>query len=144
MMHPQKIKVFLQLIAVAHIAGGLLLPLLVNTVLFASYNSSLYETLGFEATRQGSEINFLLGLFGPTIASWGILFFYVVTTAFRQPDKHGWWAIFLCCLVWAPYDSVLSIQKGVYINALINLGSSLAILIPLFMARKHFVEAHSP
>ena len=138
-----KIKIFLQMIAIAHIVGGILLPFLVNTTLFATYNSLLYQALGFEASGQNAEINFLIGLFGPTIASWGVLFLYVVSTAFKNPDKKGWWAIFLCCLAWAPYDSLLSIQKGIYINALINLISALAILIPLFMARNHFLEAES-
>jgi len=131
------------MIAIAHIVGGILLPFLVNTTLFATYNSLLYQALGFEASGQNAEINFLIGLFGPTIASWGVLFLYVVSTAFKNPDKKGWWAIFLCCLAWAPYDSLLSIQKGIYINALINLISALAILIPLFMARNHFLEAES-
>ena len=131
------------MIAIAHIVGGILLPFLVNTTLFATYNSLLYQALGFEASGQNAEINFLIGLFGPTIASWGVLFLYVVSTAFKNPDKKGWWAIFLCCLAWAPYDSLLSIQKGIYINALINLISALAILIPLFMARKHFLEAEN-
>ena len=135
------IKIFLQMIAIAHIVGGILLPFLVNTPLFATYNSLLYQALGFEASGQNAEINFLIGLFGPTIASWGVLFLYVVSTAFKNPDKKGWWAIFLCCVAWAPYDSLLSIQKGIYINALINLISALAILIPLFMARNHFIEA---
>jgi len=138
-----KIKIFLQMIAIVHIVGGMLLPFLVNTTLFATYNSLLYQALGFEASGQNAEINFLIGLFGPTIASWGVLFLYVVSTAFKNPDKKGWWAIFLCCVAWAPYDSLLSIQKGIYINALINLISALAILIPLFMARNHFLEAES-
>ena len=135
------IKIFLQMIAIAHIVGGILLPFLVNTLLFATYNSLLYQALGFEASGQNAEINFLIGLFGPTIASWGVLFLYVVSTAFKNPDKKGWWAIFLCCVAWAPYDSLLSIQKGIFINALINLISALAILIPLFMARNQFLKA---
>jgi len=139
----QKIKIFLQLVAITHIVGGILLPFLVNTPLFATYNSLLYKSLGFDTTRQNTEVNFLIGLFGPTIASWGILFLCVVSTVFKNPDKKGWWAIFLCCLAWAPYDSLLSIQKGIYINALINLIASLTILIPLFMARKYFFDAEN-
>lgn len=142
-MFLQRLKIFLQLIAVTHIIVGILLPFLVNSALFATYNSLLYEALGFDTTSRHAEINFLIGLFGPTIASWGVLFLYVVTTAFKHPEKKGWWTIFLCCLLWAPYDSLLSIQKGIYVNALINLISSLAILIPLFMARKYFFEAEN-
>jgi hypothetical protein len=137
-MSLSRFRIFLQLIAIIHIAGGIFLPFLVNTQLFSTYNTLLNQALGFESTGKNAEINFLLGLFGPTIASWGVLFFYVVTNAFNNPDKRGWWAIFVSCILWAPYDSLLSIQKGIYINALINLFSALMILIPLFMARKYF------
>ena len=136
-----KIKFFLQLVAITHILVGLILPFLVNTSLFATYNTLLYQALGFETTRQNEQVNFLVGLFGPTIASWGILFLYVVTVAFKNPDKRGWWTIFACCILWAPYDSLLSIQKGIYINALINLISALTILVPLFLVRKYFFHS---
>jgi hypothetical protein len=137
-MSLSKLRIFLQVIAIAHIAGGMLLPFIVNTQLFSTYNELVNQALGFETTGKNVEINFLIGLFGPTIASWGVLFLYVVTTAFKNLDKRGWWAIFAACIVWAPYDSLLSIQKGIYINGLINLFSALMILIPLFMARKYF------
>ena len=140
----QRIKLFLQLIAIAHIIGGVLLPFLVNTSVFATYNTLVYQALGFDTTRTNPEVNFLIGLFGPTIASWGVLFFYVVSSAFKNLDQKGWWAIFLSCVAWAPYDSLLSIQSGIYINALINLISALAILTPLFMARKYFFPSEKP
>ena len=140
----QRTKFFLQLIAIAHIIGGVLLPFLVNTSVFATYNTLVYQALGFDATRTNPEVNFLIGLFGPTIASWGVLFFYVVSSAFKNLDPKGWWAIFLSCVAWAPFDSLLSIQQGIYINALINLISALAILTPLFMARKYFFPPEKP
>lgn len=143
-MNISQLKLFLQLIAIAHVAGGFLLPILVNTPLFATYNVTVYQALGVEGTGQNSTINFLHGLFGPTIASWGILFFYVVTTTFTKPDKKGWWAILLACLAWAPLDSFLSIQKGIYINGLIDLVVFIMILVPLFMARKYFFSSQAP
>jgi hypothetical protein len=141
---PSRVKTFLQLVAVVHIFAGLLLPFLVWTPLFKDYNAGLYQTLGLGPAAENPGINFLIGLFGPTIASWGVLFLYVITIAFKRPDKPGWWAIFFCCLVWAPYDSLLSIQHGIPINAVINLISALTILVPLFMARKYFFESNNP
>jgi hypothetical protein len=143
-MNLSRIKLFLQLVAIAHVIGGLFLPILVNTSLFAAYNTSVYEALEVEGTGQNSNINFLHGLFGPTIASWGILFFYVVTTTFAKPDKKGWWTILLACLAWAPLDCFLSIQKGIYLNGLIDLVVFVLILGPLFMARKHFFSPQAP
>jgi hypothetical protein len=137
-MYIQRIKVFLQLFAVGHIGLGLLLPYLVNTPLFENYNINLYRVLGFETITPHPQINFLLGLFGPTIASWGVLFLCVANNAFSNPDKKNWWYMLLACLAWAPYDSYLSIMQGIYINALINLVSALCILIPLFMVKGYF------
>lgn len=136
-----RIKVFLQLIAITHILGGVALPFLVNTPLFMTYNTNLYQALGFESNVRNPNVNFLIGLFGPTIASWGVLFLYVVMSGFKNPSKGAWWAIFFSCIVWAPYDSLLSIQQGIYINGLINLFSALAILIPIFIARKYFFSS---
>jgi hypothetical protein len=138
-----RLKIFLQLVAIAHILGGIFLPLLVNSPLFATYNTLLYQALGAETTVQNSAINFLMGLFGPTIASWGVLFLYVVSTAFKNPDPKGWWVIFLSCIVWALRQPVVH-SAEIPINAFINLVSAFAILIPLFMARKHFFQSENP
>src|SRR5687767_644399 len=102
-MFLSKIRLFLQLIAIVHIVGGILLPFLVNTQLFSTYNTLVNQALGFAPTGKNAEINFLIGLFGPTIASWGVLFLYVVNYAFKDLDKRGWWAIFASCILWAPY-----------------------------------------
>jgi hypothetical protein len=143
-MNISRIKLFLQLVAIAHVLGGLLLPFLINTPIFSPYNEIVYQALGIDSTGQNPNINFLLGLFGPTIASWGILFFYVITTTFTKPDKKGWWTILLASLAWAPLDSLLSIQKGIYINGLIDLIVFVMILAPLFMAKKYFFQPQAP
>ena len=139
-----QVKLFLQLIAIAHILGGFLLPILVDTFVFDTYNEIVFRALEVEGTGQHSNITFLHGLFGPTIASWGILFLYVVTTTFEKPDKRGWWTILFACLAWAPLDGFLSMQKGIYINGLIDLVVFVAILTPLFIARKHFFSSPTP
>ena len=136
-------KRILQGVAIAHIFAGIALPFLVNPPLFAPYNARLYRSLDVSSTEQSAAIVFLIGLFGPTIASWGVLFLHVVTVSFKNPDQRGWWTMFLCCLAWAPYDSLLSMQKGIWINALINLISALIILIPLFVVRRAFFHAGS-
>lgn len=138
------VKIYLQLLAGAHILGGFLLPILVDTFVFDTYNEIIFRALGVEGTGQKSNLIFLHGILGPTIASWGILFLYAVTTAFEKPDKRGWWTILFACLAWAPLDGFLSMQKGIYINGLIDLVVLVAILGPLFMTRKHFFSSPSP
>jgi hypothetical protein len=72
-----KFRIFLQLIAIAHIVGGILLPFLVNTQLFSTYNALVNQALGFETTGKSTDINFLIGLFGPTIPA-GESYFYTL------------------------------------------------------------------
>lgn len=132
-----RIKTLLQLVAAAHIFGGLLLPFLVAGPLFAKYNELTARALGFESGSTAG-VTFLISIFGPTVASWGILFFYAISTAFRDHDSRAWWILLVSILVWAPYEALLSIWARVYLNALIDFASAAAILIPLLLARRYF------
>jgi hypothetical protein len=79
-----------------------------------------------------------MAIFGPTIASWGVLFLYAVNSAFSRPSPQAWWFMFTACLVWAPYDSIFSLQHGIYLNAIFNAVALVLIMTPLLLLRKHF------
>jgi len=134
-------KGILQAIAVCHIIGGLVLPWVVHSTLFQQYNIQLSiafhnsNSVGFK--NQGE---FLTGLFGPSIASWGILFAYVINISFRNRDRRGWWTMITACLTWATYDSFLSIWNGIYINAILNSFIAMAIIIPLLIVKQYFLK----
>lgn len=128
------------LYAFAHVAGGLLLPWLVDTVLFTHYNNILATAFGVQEAAAQRQAIFLTGLMGPTIASWGLLFALVVQQSFAQPTKLGWWGMVLAGLLWAPYDSFLSWQQGIHPNILINAVSLLALLLPLWLVRHNFLQ----
>jgi hypothetical protein len=134
-----KIKRFLQIIAGLHIVGGVLLPFLAELAIFNFYYQHLPDAFNSEILGLGPGTKFLVGILGPTIASWGILFLYVVNTAFANPNRRSWWFIVMACLVWAPYDSVLSIYYGVYLNALLNFIVFVAIMIPMLIVRPKFI-----
>lgn len=136
-------KLFLQLYALTHIAGGLLLPWLMHTSLFTSYLDQLALAFNSNSSTAREQAVFLTGLMGPTIASWGLLFFLVVTQAFSAPSPRWWWGMVLAALLWAPYDSALSWQEGMPLNAHINALSLLALLAPLWLVRHNFLHAHS-
>jgi len=74
------------------------------------------------------EARFLIALFGPT----------VVSAAFNRPSAAGWWWMILAVLLWAPYDSFLSLQERLYANLWANLAVSIAVVVPLFIVRKYF------
>jgi hypothetical protein len=144
-MQPGIVRTWLRILAVLHILGGLSLPFLLQTPLldfYRSSNSALLGILPFE-TAAPAATAFAVGLFGPTIASWGILFLFAVSAAFDHPGRSAWWTLVLAVLAWGPYDAVLSIRHGIYINAVADLAVVLSILVPLVLARSHFFVAPS-
>jgi hypothetical protein len=84
------------------------------------------------------QASFLMVLFGPTIASWGVLFLFAINSGFARPSPQAWWFMLLACIVWAPYDSILSLHHGIYLNAIINAVAFVMIVVPLLMVKKHF------
>ncbi len=132
------IKKFLQLIACLHIVGGILLPFLVEIPVFNIYLQHLVHAFKLENKTTGVEIRFLVGLLGPTIASWGILFLFAINTGFSNPNPRAWWFIVIACVVWAPYDSWISLNYGVYLNAIFNCIVFVCIMIPMLMVKKVF------
>lgn len=136
-----KVKKFLQIIACLHIVGGMMLPFLAQMPIFNFYYQHLADAFNNEIPRVGAETKFLVGIIGPTIASWGVLFLYVVNTAFANPNYRSWWFIVIACLVWAPYDSLLSIYYGVYLNAILNFIAFVCIVIPMLVVRPYFINS---
>lgn len=132
---------FLQLYALAHLVGGLLLPWMVGTALFSDYNRALAQAFHVSDAATSAQARFLTGLMGPTVASWGLLFFMLAQEAFARPTRRLWWGMVLAGLLWAPYDSFLSWQNGIYLNVVINLLSLTALLVPLWLVRHNFLNA---
>jgi len=63
---------------------------------------------------------FLVSVFGPTIASWGILFFSLARTFFSNPTRGLWWALILSIVTWALLDSALCVYYGIYSAVVLN------------------------
>ena len=128
----------LQIIAMLHIVAGLFFPWIVISAWFGAYRQHVQLVFHAEGIGAMQQAEFLMAIFGPTIASWGVLFLYAVNSAFSRPSPQAWWFMLTACLVWAPYDSVYSLQQGVYLNAYINAVAFVAMMVPLLVAKKHF------
>jgi hypothetical protein len=126
---------WLKLIAIIHIVGGVLLPLVVFTPIATPYFEHLLETF-----PQGdlASMKFLIGVFGPTVASWGLLFYYAIDKAFQNKTSFDWWLLFAAVMVWLVFDTTFSlffnITAHLYINGLV----ALIILLPLLRLKAHF------
>ena len=132
------LKRFLQTIAVFHIIVGACFPWIVESHLFDLYHEHLNLVFNIYQDNAKQQASFLMALFGPTIASWGVLFLYSINSGFARPSPQVWWFMLLACIVWAPYDSILSLQYGIYLNAIINAVAFVMIVSPVLMVRKHF------
>ena len=89
----------------------------------------------FGEGRATQEVLFLVSVFGPTVASWGILFYALVRSYFRHPSRGSWWALALSIAVWAPLDSALCVYYGLYFAVALNAVIALVILGLLFGVR---------
>ncbi len=83
---PHRVVKLLLALAAAHIVAGVSLTLL-------SFVPTLHLQLAsliFGAEKVSEEIKFLMAVFGPTVASWGVLFYALVKAFFAAPaGAHG-------------------------------------------------------
>ncbi len=125
------IKKLLLLFALVHVVAGLVLTLL---PLAPSIHRMLVVTFFGEA-RTTDDVLFLVSVFEPTLASWGVVFYALTQAFFRNPTSGAWWALVLSILIWAPLDSALCIHYGLYAAVGMNLIVALVFLGLLFSVR---------
>ncbi|ACV25993.1 hypothetical protein [Kangiella koreensis] len=135
MMSISLAKRWLQILAMIHIVGGLLLPLMIYTPLATPYFDHL-QTVFPDSNPE--SLRFLIGVFGPTVASWGLLFFYAIGKAFESQTRKDWWLLVSAALVWAVLDTAFSIANNVFAHLYLNGGVLILFLLPLFLAKYHF------
>lgn len=126
---------WLKTLAVIHIIGGLLLPVMVYTPLAVPYFQHLQTAF---PDSNPESLRFLIGVFGPTVASWGLLFFYAIGKAFETQTKKDWWLLVSATLVWAVLDTAFSLANHVVAHLYLNGSVLFLFLIPLLLTKKHF------
>ena len=122
-------------LGVAHAVGGVLLIFLVDTALLKPYLDYLAYTVSGQGIHQPG-VKVLLSLFGPTVASWGILFCLAVDYYYTSGKAQIKWLSFAAIFVWLLLDSTISGIHGLYWHWFINgfvaiaLGLQLLLLQP--------------
>lgn len=134
-MNHQTAKRWLQILAAIHVIGGLLLPILVYTPLAAPYFAHLQNAF---PDSNPESLRFLIGVFGPTVASWGLLFFYAIGKAFETRTRKDWWVLIDAVLVWSVIDTTLSIAHNIFAHYYLNGIVLILFLAPLILSKKHF------
>ena len=129
-------------LASAHVVAGALIAIL---PLAPALHSGLVTAI-FGAAGDSKEVLFLVSAFGPTVASWGILFFALARAYFRGPAIGSWRALVWSVVVWVGLDSALCIQYGLYFAVALNLAVAAVLLGTLFsvrgLARRERAAAH--
>lgn len=126
----------IQCLAIGHIVLGLCFPFLgqlayVNELLLAGMFPN--QSLSHETAAQAS---FLITLFGPTVASWGILLLVLSNQYFSSPNKNLWRGMIIAVLVWYVGDTSYSGSHGASGAVLLNSIVAILFLIPLWRLRK--------
>ncbi|HNP66108.1 MAG TPA: hypothetical protein PKH39_19425 [Woeseiaceae bacterium] len=126
----------LKLVGPVHLVGGLLLALTGFVPSAQAILSSFFPSAGSAAWSP-----FFVSVFGPTIASWGLLFGILVRQFFEQPNESLWRGLVLSLVVWAPLDTALCIYYGFTTGAILNAIVLLLVGALLMAARKHINPA---
>ena len=74
------------------------------------------------------------------MAGWGIMFFCLLTNAYRDLNIWSWNCIFVSVLLWYIVDTLISVFYKVNFNVLINTALLIIILFPLLTTRKYFLN----
>ncbi len=138
---------WLFLVAWLHIIGGIALCLDWPEQLWQTYYQELYKVFNLTQGNNSNVdliIEMLTRLFGPTIASWGVILFALLTFSFKyssskttaenyQRNKNlAINFIIAATLIWFILDTTISLQFSMYLHLGINLIAAFSILIPLF------------
>lgn len=114
-----------------HIVGGLL-------VFFVGFFPATHPALESLISTSGEPVwsPFFLGVLGPTIASWGVLFTAVVSQFLSAPTPGLWKTLVWSIAIWAPLDTVLCLYFGVYGGAVLNAVVVAVLIVLLLGVRK--------
>lgn len=138
----QLIYFWLQAIGAGHIVLGVALALGGQTALLAPYFDTFLEQfglpLGDAAARSMAQS--LIQLFGPTVASWGLLFCGLIYLYRQRGEACSKWLIFAAL----PLDCLLSARHGLYLQVYLNLCVGLLIALPLVLLKPPAAVAISP
>jgi len=125
----------LKLIAIMHVGAGLLLSAL---IFITSIHGFLLNLLYPNGSTNTEQIIFWISILGPTIASWGVLFYSAIASYEAHPSKQSFNFLVASVLIWAPIDSALCLYNGIYLGVIGN-----SFILILLLALLYRVKAES-
>ncbi len=120
-------------------AFGAVMALISGTPLFDLFNQLIDPAFWGGRTSDPAARQFqqwIYGVWGATIAGWGIFVTFIARYPFSRKEKWAWECLGLGLGIWFVLDTTLSIFYKVYFNAVFN--TSLLILagLPIVFTRR--------
>jgi hypothetical protein len=120
---------------------GILMTFLSGTPLFDLFNRQIDPAFWGSGTSIESIRLFqqwIYGVWGATIAGWGIFVTFIAYYPFRSKEKWAWNCLVLGLGVWFVLDTALSISFKVYFNVAFNTILLILAGLPVIFTRKEF------
>jgi hypothetical protein len=128
---------WLLLVGLGHVALGVALAFAAHLAVTQPYFDYLHASVSSlppSAEFQGL-LRTMVGLFGPTVASWGVLFCALVVLYRQHGHRLIKPALFAALLVWCALDSAISAHFGLLLHFYLNAVAALSIALPLWALR---------
>lgn len=129
----RRLETWLFIVALGHIVLGVALPFWAFSSGFDFYAEKIRESFWGGALIPPEAEAFqrwIVALFGPTVASWGVLMAYLVRAGMRTHDPWPWNALLASLLVWAPADIAISLMRDFWLHVVIDLFAVIVIAVP--------------
>jgi hypothetical protein len=117
---------------------GVLMALLSGTPIFDLFNRQIDPAFWGNNPVEANARTFqqwLYGVWGATIAGWGIFLAFIAHYPFRHKERWAWNCLVAGLTVWFILDTSLSINYRVYFNALFNTVLIILVALPLLVTR---------
>jgi hypothetical protein len=127
---------WLLVLAWLHLAIGLAIPFIAYSALFDSYSARLQQAFWPGLTVPPETLAFqrwIVSLFGPTLASVGVVMIWLVRAGIRSGEAWPWRAILAALAIWAPGDVYISMTKDFWLHVWIDAAALLTIVPPVLI-----------
>jgi hypothetical protein len=134
----EHLKKWLLLVAIGHVAFGVALPFVAFSGNFDFYAAkirySFWNGTPVPAEAEAFE-RWIVALFGPTIASWGVLMTCLVRAGMRTDETWPWDGLLISLLALGPADIAISLMHDYWLHVIVDLSVVFIIAVPALMIR---------
>ncbi len=120
---------------------GVLMTVFSGTPLFDLFNRQIDPAFwGTNAVDNAARQfqHWLYGVWGATIAGWGIILAYIAHYPFIKRERWARNGLVFGLVVWFVLDTSLSLYYKVYFNAAINMALLILVGLPVVVTRNEF------